>query len=81
MSWKENETCPNGTWKFAHLMNQGKPTSNYQNLSETTQQILNQMVPRTKLLSFRVKGVTFGQNIMVGHLRSKWRGLTPISTI
>ena len=49
MSWKENETCPIGTWKIAHLVNQGEVTSNFENLSEATQQILNQMVPRNKL--------------------------------
>ena len=51
MSWKENETCPIGTWKIAHLVNQGEVTSNFENLSEATQQILNQMVPRIKLFA------------------------------
>ena len=61
MSWKENETCPIGTWKIAHLVNQGKPTSNYENLSEATQQILNQMVPRNKLFGASISWLDINQ--------------------
>jgi len=61
MSWKENETCPIGTWKIAHLVNQGAPTSNYQLLSEATQQILNQMVPRNKLFGASISWLDINQ--------------------
>ena len=61
MSWKENETCPIGKWKIAHLVNQGAPTSNYQLLSEATQQILNQMVPRNKLFGASISWLDINQ--------------------
>jgi len=92
MTWKENENCPIGTWKIAHLVNQGAPTSNYEILSEATQQILNQLVPRNKLFSAsiswldinesRVRNVPDHGQILIsphhGVTNAKWRIHVPL---
>lgn len=92
LTWVTNEISPAGTWKIAHLVNQGLPTSNFYLLNEATQQIIDQLVPSNKLFGAAISWLEMSASSNVrnvpdilikthhGVTNAKWRLHVPLYT-